>query len=132
MVIAASACGSGTSPTPPGTSSTVSPGQTGAATAGTLAAAGRTVYTGRCAGCHGDNGQGRTGPAVIGSGAQLAKYNTAGGLYDKISTTMPATAPGSLSSQDYLSVTAYLLVQDGYVGNDTQLTAGQLDGIPLK
>lgn len=139
VTIGAGACGgTGTSPSPtpaqttgPASVPALSPTATGT-TAGALATVGSTVYTNRCANCHGDSGQGRTAPAVIGSGAQMAKYNTAGGLYSKISTTMPPNAPGSLPASDYLSVTTYLLVENDYVNNGSQISSGQLDNIPLR
>lgn len=83
-------------------------------TFGSMAESGNTVFTSRCAQCHGDSGQGIKAPAVIGSGASLGKYSTAKGLFDFISTAMPPTKPGSLSNQDYLNVLSYLLVQNSY------------------
>ena len=96
-----------------------------------MATVGKAVFSGKCAGCHGDQGQGRTAPAVIGTGANLAKYNTGKGLYDFVNASMPMNAPGSLSSQDYLGVTSYLLVQNNYVRGETPISNGLLDAIRL-
>jgi len=101
-------------------------------TAGELATAGKTVFAGKCAGCHGDQGQGRTAPAVIGAGANLAKYNTGKGLYDFVSTNMPQNAPGSLSQPDYLNVTSYLLVENNYVNSRTSISTDTLGTVSLQ
>jgi len=101
-------------------------------TFGQLAEAGRTVYMNSCALCHGQNGQGATAPAVIGSSANLQKFNSARGLLDYISTTMPATAPGSLSPQNYLNVLGFLLLQNNYVPDNTTFDSSQLDTIQLE
>lgn len=105
---------------------------TGGQTYGQFANAGKTVYANKCAKCHGDNGQGVTGPAVIGSNAHLDKYNTAQGLLSFINTSMPFDAPGSLSSQDYLNVLGFLLVQNNYVSANTAFDQNQLNNIQLK
>ena len=137
LVLALGACSStpstGTTP-PPGTtaSSTTSAASTsGPATAGQLAASGQAVFSSYCSRCHGSNGQGGTGPTIIGTGQSLDKYSTAQGLYSFISTVMPANAPGSLSSQQYLEVTAYLLLQNGYVSSGQAMDSASLGGIPL-
>ncbi len=123
------ACGSSysSSTTPTNTSTT-----TGDTTFGQAADSGKTTYASKCAKCHGDNGQGVTAPAVIGSGANLGKYNTAQGLLEFISAQMPFDAPGSLSSQEYLNILAFLLVQDNYVTAATALDSNQLVNIQLK
>lgn len=147
LVFALSACGGTSTSTPPITSpaATASTSQTtgpsgvpalsstaAVTTAGQLATPGKTVFATRCSGCHGDQGQGRTAPAVIGTGANLAKYSNAGGFYRFISTSMPGNAPASLSAQDYLSVTSYILVQNNLVKSETPVSAGQLDNIKLQ
>jgi mono/diheme cytochrome c family protein len=96
-----------------------------------LAQTGNTVYASSCVRCHGDKGQGVTGPAVIGANANLAKYTTAKGLYDYLSTAMPAFAPGSLPAQSYLQLLAYLLVENKFVLPGTTLDPTQLDSIKL-
>lgn len=101
-------------------------------TAGALADAGKAVFASHCAGCHGANGQGGLGPANIGPGNQLAKYNTAQGLYAKVSTTMPKSAPGSLNASQYLQVVGFLLVQNNFVKAADPLDAGKLAAIPIK
>ncbi|MDO9065684.1 MAG: cytochrome c [Chloroflexota bacterium] len=142
LAAAASACSSyGPSPTatpaPKPAEPTKAAGPTtapapAAVTAGSLADAGKTVFANRCAGCHGANGQGANGPANIGSGNQLAKYATGKGLYDKVSTTMPKSAPGTLTAAEYMQVTAFLLVQNNFVKATDPLDASKLAAIAIK
>ncbi len=108
------------------------PAAPAAVTAGSLADGGKTIFANKCAGCHGPNGGGGTGPANIGPSNQLAKYATAKGLYDKVSTTMPRSAPGSLTATEYMQVTAFLLVQNTFVKAADPLDASKLAAIALK
>ena len=143
LISSFSACGGTPSPTtpvipPPATSQPpTQPGPVGVpalsptatvVTAGQLAIAGQIVYAKSCTSCHGAQGQGGKSSALIGTGSN----KTAAGLYQSISTTMPMNAPGSLSSQDYLNVMSYLVVQNNLVKNKTPISAGQLDSIKLQ
>jgi alcohol dehydrogenase (cytochrome c) len=139
LMLAVGACSSSGATTPSAASttsitSTVATTSTtsGGPTAGDLAASGQGVFSSDCSSCHGDNGQGRTAPAVIGSDQALAKYKTAQGLLSFISSNMPFNAPGSLSAQQYLEVTAYLLVQNNFVSSGQVLDSASLGGIALK
>lgn len=100
-------------------------------TAGELAELGSDVYAASCAGCHGDSGQGVRAPAVVGSGFRAARYGNAQALLDKISSTMPAGSPGSLSAEEYLQILAWLLVGNGYVQATDPLAEAQLAQVPL-
>jgi mono/diheme cytochrome c family protein len=123
----AAGCGSKSATTTP----TSTPTNT-ALTFGQIADTGKTVFASHCSGCHGDQGQGVNAPAIIGSGASLGKYNTGQGLFNFVSTVMPANSPGSLSHQDYLDVVSYLLVQNNEVSADTAFNESQLGNIALK
>jgi alcohol dehydrogenase (cytochrome c) len=120
------ACGSS------GTTTSTTSSTPSGPTAGGLAASGKTVYAANCAQCHGANGEGVTAPTVIGTGQALAKYNTAQELYNFISTNMPFNNPGTLSSQQYLELTAFLLVQNSYVQSGQAMDSASLAGIALK
>jgi mono/diheme cytochrome c family protein len=77
-------------------------------------ASGEQVYRQACASCHGDNGEGLDdAPPLIGPGSQLVDYRTAARLYNFTSSEMPGDDPGSLSSQQYYDVVAYLLDKNG-------------------
>lgn len=116
----------------PSTSGTTTSTSGSATTAGQLAQAGQTLYASRCAKCHGDQGQGITGPVLIGTENTLDKYSTAQGLLDFIDVQMPLDAPGSLSKQDYVDVVSFLLVRNSWVSSDTALDASKLGSISLK
>lgn len=82
--------------------------------------------------CHGDKGQGVTAPAIIGRNADLAKYGNGKGLYDFVSGNMPQNNPGGLSSEQYLDVVSFLLVQNGAVKADQPLAPSTLAAVPLQ
>ncbi len=130
LVLVLNACSSSSSPST--VSSTVTTTASAGQTFGQVADTGKTVFASRCSKCHGDSGQGVTAPAIIGSGANLGKYNTAQGLLDFIDTNMPFDAPGSLSSQEYQNVLAFLLVQNNYVTSGTAFNSNQFGNIQLK
>jgi mono/diheme cytochrome c family protein len=46
-----------------------------------------------------------------------------GELYEVMSTLMPESAPGSLSSGDYTDIIAFLLLKNGYPQGDDELAA---------
>lgn len=91
------------------------------------------VWSDSCATCHGDKGEGKgkKNPAVVG-GKALAKYKNGGELLSYIKEKMPKDDPGSLSEADYLAVTAWVLSQNGRLGetNDA-VTADSAAAISL-
>jgi cytochrome c len=101
-------------------------------TAQTLAASGQEIFADKCAVCHGQQGQGVTGPAIIGLSVGLKKYNTGEGLFDYISRAMPQNAPASLTNQHYLEVVAFLLLENGHVQANAPLNMERLDQIQLE
>jgi mono/diheme cytochrome c family protein len=72
-------------------------------------AAGRDVYAAECARCHGEQGEGGTGPVLIGGSRRIASYGDTERLYDYVSRTMPFDDAGSLSEEEYWDSIAYLL-----------------------
>lgn len=84
-------------------------------------AAGREVYTAECAQCHGQDGEGGTGPLLIGGNKRIASYQTTKRLYDYVSTTMPFDEPGSLTPEQYWNVIGYLLDANELLPPDTVL-----------
>ncbi len=79
------------------------------------AAAGKTVYTQQCAGCHRDNlTGGGDAPPVGGKGFVTAwGSRTTADFYKFIAVSMPVGAPASLSEAQYTNVVAYLLAANG-------------------
>jgi mono/diheme cytochrome c family protein len=74
------------------------------------AARGRQTYQAACAACHGDMLEGNVGPPLAGDGF-LAVWSSRPlvDLVDKIQKTMPLQMPQSLSRQQSIDLTAYLL-----------------------
>jgi mono/diheme cytochrome c family protein len=72
-------------------------------------AAGRDVYAAECAKCHGEQGEGGTGPVLIGGSRRIASYGDTERLYDYVRGTMPFDDAGSLSEEQYWDSIAYLL-----------------------
>ena len=100
-------------------------------TAGQLADAGKTVYSTSCAVCHGNEGQGRIGPALAGPAANFSPFKNAQELLTFVSAKMPLTSPGSLTPQQYMDVVTFALVTNGVVSRNQPLTAASLEGIKL-
>lgn len=89
------------------------------------AEAGKDVFDKVCAICHGDNMQGKVGPALAGqqflSVSQFQQV-TAYYFYHFMSKHMPLNAPGSLTPTQYLDLLAYMLQANGYASGSHQLT----------
>ncbi|HEX3550968.1 MAG TPA: PQQ-binding-like beta-propeller repeat protein [Candidatus Elarobacter sp.] len=97
------------------------------------AKSGATVYSASCQQCHGVNLQGQSGPALVGAAfsSYVGKSGTAQSLFDFISRQMPADHPGSLTQQQYLDVTAFILSRNGYAADRTPLTMANLAQVQL-
>ena len=77
---------------------------------------GEGLYKEQCAACHGDNLEG-SGPMPPLAGKDfLANWSgkTLGDLYEKTQTTMPATAPGTLTPEQTADIVAYILSKDNF------------------
>jgi alcohol dehydrogenase (cytochrome c) len=99
---------------------------------GAQASRGATVYTQYCAQCHGTNLQGESGPALTGQILRAAYgAGTAAQLYDFISRQMPQDKPGTLSQQQYLDATAYVLSRNGFPAGNTPLGIGTLSQVRM-
>ncbi len=87
----------------------------------------RTIYSQACAACHGQQLEGVAAPALKGSDfGEMANAQglTADALLDVISNTMPQSDPGSLKTDEYNAVTAYVLQQNGYPAGTVALAKG--------
>jgi mono/diheme cytochrome c family protein len=81
------------------------------------AKAGEKAYMENCSGCHGDkldNGMGDGAPALVGP-AFVAAWGKRplDELYSFTRSTMPLSAPRSLSSATYVRIMAFLLSKNG-------------------
>jgi S-disulfanyl-L-cysteine oxidoreductase SoxD len=80
-------------------------------------------YAQSCASCHGQT-LGGVGEAPALEGLQfVSDFNglTLGDLFDRIRTTMPQTAPGSLSRTQYADILAFILKSNGYPAGSKEL-----------
>ncbi|MBI4287543.1 MAG: cytochrome c [Chloroflexi bacterium] len=100
-------------------------------TLGQLADAGEKVFARACASCHGETGQGITGPPVIGQNAHLELFNTAQGLLDYVGGLMPLYTPGSLPKEEYVQIVAFLLLQNKYAAAGAAFDSNKLSQISL-
>jgi len=79
---------------------------------------GKALYVEHCAKCHGDGGQGTDkGPPVVGAEAfplapragtkRDVQFHTAADVFAWASKAMPAGAPGTLTTDEYLAIFAF-------------------------
>lgn len=98
-------------------------------------AQGSRVYGQWCSGCHGAQAQGAPGsgiPRLAGAGKPLGNLGTAQGLFTFVRANMPQDNPGSLSTDQYYAVTAYLLSVNGVGTGGQALGPGTAGGVSLK
>jgi mono/diheme cytochrome c family protein len=84
---------------------------------------GEALYKEQCSACHGDNLEG-SGPMPPLAGKDfLANWQgkTVGDLFEKTSTTMPATAPGSLTPEQAADIISFMLSKDAYPAGSAAL-----------
>jgi mono/diheme cytochrome c family protein len=97
------------------------------------AARGGAVYTAECSACHRDGLPERARPAVDGGRFMEAwAEDSLKSLFTVIRTTMPQSAPGSLSEAAYTDVVAYILKENAFPAGPEELTAGALEGIRVQ
>lgn len=86
------------------------------------AANGAKAYQKTCASCHGAALQGGMGPALVGRQFWLnyagKKVST---LWSAVHTTMPMTAPDSVSARNSINIMAFLLQKNGVRAGSTPL-----------
>jgi mono/diheme cytochrome c family protein len=86
------------------------------------AANGAKAYQKTCAGCHGAKLQGGMGPALVGRQFWLNYAGKkASTLWSDVHTTMPMSAPGSVSAKRSVDIVAYLLQKNGVPAGKTPL-----------
>lgn len=88
------------------------------------AAEGAKLYAKHCAKCHGDAGQGKKGPAIVGKDAlpldppakakvRKTQFHTAQDVAAFVAEKMPANKPGSLTADQYYDILAFDLKANG-------------------
>ena len=86
--------------------------------------AGAETYAKICSNCHA-TGASLKGPSFLNKWADQSLYR----LWEYLSTRMPYGAPGTLSSEQYLGMLAWILRENGYPAGDTPLPDGNVNGI---
>ena len=84
---------------------------------------GATLYGAKCASCHGDAGQGKKAPALVGKDAlpldpragskRGVQFKTALDVLHYVKAKMPGDDPGSLSDEDARAIVAFDLKANG-------------------
>lgn len=102
---------------------------------------GAAVYARHCQACHGADARGGPNDALAGGSGSLTSdtprktigsfWPYATTLFDYVRRAMPYQAPGSLTANELYAVTAYLLFENGIVGQDTILDAGSLPAVKM-
>ena len=99
------------------------------------AARGEPLYKEQCASCHGEmlEGSGPMPPLVGPDFAKNWQGKTVAELFEKTHSSMPATAPGSLTEQQTADILAYIFSVAKYPAGTTELqaTAEPLKAITL-
>jgi mono/diheme cytochrome c family protein len=98
-------------------------------TFGQLSEEGRAVYNDYCTLCHGYEGFVGSAPSLderLGSSFQNAKQ-----IYDKIRFDMPKSAPGMMAPVEYRQVLSYILIKNGFVGQQEIFKVGTLPDITI-
>lgn len=88
---------------------------------------GKKTYDDKCAFCHAPDLNGRAGPALRGKFFASPSHNyKLKDIFKIVAENMPATAPGSLTHDEYVQIMAYILLNNGYPAGDAAMT---FDGI---
>lgn len=119
----------------------VAPDGTGLPSGSGNAATGTLVYEQKCQSCHGAKGAGQPNDRLVGGHGTLASkapVRTIGSywpyattVFDYVRRAMPYMQPQSLTSDDVYAVTAYLLHQNGIIGETDEMNAQTLPKVTM-
>ena len=84
---------------------------------------GKAAYDEQCAACHGASLTGGDVAPPLSGSAFLNNWNntSAGDLFERIHTTMPQSAPGSLSGKTVSDIEAYMFQANGFPAGQVAL-----------
>lgn len=90
------------------------------------------IYQADCSGCHGNSMEGASGPPLTGNDF-LSNWSAKplSAIVDKIQKTMPFDSPGSLSRQQSIDLTAYVLQAGKFPAGRAELSEAMLAQITL-
>ncbi|MES1180183.1 MAG: c-type cytochrome [Hyphomicrobium sp.] len=102
---------------------------------------GRAIYAQKCAGCHGEHGEGGTAEELVGepkppsadnpSKAIGSYWPYATTVFDFVRRSMPPAAPGSLSGNETYAVTAYLLSANKVIAETEEMNVETLPRVKM-
>jgi len=93
---------------------------------------GETVFQRDCSSCHGEAASGQSGPQLTGAEfLEEWREDSLSALYAFIQSNMPRRKP-PLSDEDYLTVTTYLLRENGFPSGNEELTGKSIRGIRIE
>src|ERR1043165_7988944 len=106
------------------------------------ASEGATVFAAKCAGCHGDKGAGKPNDALVGGVGTLSgdkpPVKTVGSfwpyattLFDYVRRAMPLNASKSLQDEEVYALCAYILQQNGIIGENDVIDARSLPAVQM-
>lgn len=95
------------------------------------AAQGAASYTTNCSACHGANGQGAEGTALIGAQFDSWRGGPALALYDYMSQLMPESKPGSLPKEAYTLILTHILKINGVPSGTEALATPPPPGLTI-
>jgi mono/diheme cytochrome c family protein len=84
-------------------------------------AGGRANFAEKCAKCHGSDLEGGAGPALVGGVLDGYFAGSVGDLAEFIKSSMPQDTPGTLSSDETVTVVAFLASKNGRKPGDAPL-----------
>jgi len=92
---------------------------------------GETLYSQKCASCHGEKLEGRGQAPPLAGADFMMEWNgmTVGDLFDKMQTSMPADQPGSLSREQNATLLAFILSANKFPPGAVELAS---DGETLR
>ena len=82
---------------------------------------GEALYKENCAACHGEDLAGSGPMPALAGNDFIVNWKNVGDLFEKTHTSMPATAPGSLSEQQVSDITAFMLSKSNFPAGQTEL-----------
>jgi len=119
----------------------VRPDGQGLPAGGGTAADGAPIFAARCAGCHGQGGEGTpAGPRLVDPAPFQAGVNQptignywpyASTVWDYIHRAMPFDSPGSLSSDEVYALTAFLLAQNQIIAQTERMDERSLPAVRM-
>jgi quinoprotein glucose dehydrogenase len=97
------------------------------------AVAGATLYQRSCIECHGATlGGGEAGPALVGGAFwQQWQDQSLAAFYQITASTMPVNNPGGFTPEQYASLVAFMLQQNGLPAGNTALSGNAADLVAL-